>query len=75
MTIFNIKNNRLEIIIETSSPDEQRDWLLQALSAAVRWNGACDENKKDTVNNKDGENLIQIARLMEALTITKTISK
>lgn len=73
MTIFNVKNNRLEIIIETSSPEEERDAILQALCAAVRWNGGCNENLKHNANNKDGENLIQIAQLMETLTRTKII--
>ena len=71
MTIINIKNDQLEIIIKTASPEEERQYLLQALCAAVRWNATTPDG--DKYGSIDGQNLHKIVNIMESLIETKTI--
>jgi len=61
-------DNELVIRICDSSPSERKQGLIQAIAAAVRWNGLVSHNEQYT---KDGDNLIVLAQLLEAIVETK----
>ncbi len=66
MVNIDSKNNTLTITIKTTAPGEERESLLRALAAAFRWKGHLSNS--DAYNN-DGDNIIELARLQEALII------
>lgn len=73
MTIVNHKKNELHIIIETTAPDEEREIIIKALNASIRWNGNMNEKEKRTKNNEDGNNLIAISELLDSMIKVQTI--
>ena len=60
--------NELVIHICDPSPSERKQWLIQAIAAAVRWNGQVSHSEQYT---NDGDNLIVLAQLLEAIVETE----
>ena len=57
-----MQKDKLQLIIESGSPQELRDSLIKALAAAMRW--AARDDAKYT---NDGDNQYVLAQLLEEL--------
>jgi hypothetical protein len=71
MTILDNENDQLHIIIKTTAPDEERERIMNALLAAVRWYCLSDDEAKYNVNKVDQNNLYTLAELHESLLKTE----
>lgn len=58
-----LRENQLIISIHDTEPKERRDWLIQAIAAAMRWSALANGNR----TKKDDVNMIVLAELLEEL--------
>jgi hypothetical protein len=63
MTTIDKENNKLIITVNSGSPVEDITAFTLALAAAFRWYGGLNEGQY----TRDGENIIVLAKLLEAL--------
>ena len=59
-----LNKDAIVITIDSGSPTENRELFIRAISAAIRWRGHLGLDK---MNNDDGENLILLSELLDAL--------
>jgi hypothetical protein len=64
-----IKKNSICIRINDTAPAEYKICLINVLVAAIKWYGYVEDSVKYNVDNVDGLNLVELANLIENLSI------
>lgn len=75
MIILNNKADELHIIIRSTEPKTDREAIMKALIAAVRWNGIATDDLKNAggLDNWDGANLIVLSDLLNDMVEIKEV--